>query len=166
MKFFNRFNLRKSLIAIAIVVIPAIIYVSHAQLTRPDPTQAQPTLPVSMFMVNGVSVAAEVADEPFERRQGLSYRKTLGKNAGMLFVYTAERELAFTMRYASIPLSIAFLDKSLRILEILDMEPFTDGPYPSKHKAQYALEMNQGWFAHNNVKPGDQLQPGKLDSKE
>lgn len=150
--------------AAALLLTTLGVYTSHAQYTRAETNKseplAQPTLPTEVYVVKDVRITVEIADEPTERRRGLSYRNTLEANSGMLFVYPAEQKLAFTMRHASIPLSIAFMDKNMNILEIFDMEPFTDGPYPSAHLAQFALEMNQGWFAKHKIKPGDRLRPG------
>ena len=119
--------------------------------------EAQPTLETLKFKINDVSLTAEIANDSRERLRGLSFRKSLAPNAGMLFVYAQEQKLLFTMADASIPLSIAFLDNDMNILEILPMTPHTKGPYPSAYPARFALEMNQGWFKKNNIKPGDKL---------
>jgi len=157
----RRFKSRTTQVTGIIALLLTIAYFTHTLFARDTPasdlTQAQPTLPQAALVVKGISITAEIADEAIERRQGLSHRKKLEANSGMLFVYPAEQNLVFTMRHASIPLSIAFLDKNMRILEVLEMAPFTDGPYPSKFQAQFALEMNRGWFARNKVKPGDQI---------
>ncbi len=121
----------------------------------------QPKLPVINISINDAVLEVEIAHEPRQRFHGLSMRETLPENAGMLFVYRAEDKLLFTMRGTSIPLSIAFVDKDLKINEILDMEPFEDGPFPSQHLSKFALETRQGWFSRNNIGVGDQLIPEK-----
>lgn len=134
----------------------------------PQPVAAggQPTLPQVVLEINGKKLLTEVAKTPKQRSNGLSYRVGLGADAAMLFVYTAEQPLYFTMQHAGIPLSIAFLSEDLVINEILDMKPFTRGPYPSTRPAMYALEVNQGWFEQHNIRAGDtvsysQEQPDK-----
>ncbi len=117
----------------------------------------QPTLPQVVLDINGNTLLTEVAETPEQRHKGLSFRKNLGEDAAMLFVYRAERPLFFTMQDASIPLSIAYLSKDLVINEIVDMKPFTRGPYPSAKPAMYALEVNQGWFRQHNIKVGDRV---------
>ena len=121
--------------------------------------EAQPMLETIKFKINDVHLVAEIANDSHERLRGLSFRESLEPDSGMLFVYATEKELLFTMQDASIPLSIAFIDKDMTILEILTMTPFTKGPYPSASPARFALEMNQGWFEKNNIKPGDKLEP-------
>lgn len=136
-------------------LVITVLLLSTSRLALSD---AQPTLETVEFQINDTRLTAEIADDSQKRLRGLSFRKSLALNAGMLFVYSQEQKLLFTMQDASIPLSIAFLDNEMNILEILAMTPFTKGPYPSAFPARFALEMNQGWFKQNNVKPGDKLQ--------
>lgn len=123
--------------------------------------QAQDPLETISIKINDATLIAEVADQTRERLKGLSFRKTLAPNAGMLFVYPNEKELLFTMRNTSIPLAIAFISAELEILEILSMTPFVDGPYPSDKPAKYALETNIGWFKKNSISRGDKLILGR-----
>jgi uncharacterized protein len=106
-----------------------------------------------------VEVRVEVADDLAEQAKGLMYRTTLGENRGMLFVYPDERELSFWMKDTLIPLSIAFIDSERRIIDIQDMKPLDDEPphYVSAEPAQYALEVNQGFFEKGGVKVGDRV---------
>jgi uncharacterized protein len=110
-----------------------------------------------------VEVRVEVADDLVEQAKGLMYRTTLGENRGMLFVWPDERERSFWMKNTLIPLSIAFIDSERRIIDIQDMKPLDDEPpsYVSAEPAQYALEVNQGFFEKRSVKVGDRVElPG------
>jgi uncharacterized membrane protein (UPF0127 family) len=108
-----------------------------------------------------VEVWVEIADNFIGRYIGLRNRESLPENHGMLFVYTEEDRLSFTMNDTLIPLSIAFLDSEGRIVDIQDMKPLTDGPYLSAQPAQYALEVNQGFFEEHGVEVGDRAElPG------
>lgn len=100
-------------------------------------------------------IKAEVARTEAEKGRGLMFRQKLGKNEGMLFVYEKEERLSFWMKNTPIPLSIAFLDKSGLIVDIQDMVPFSLQTRVSAFPAQYALEVNQGWFQTNEILPGD-----------
>jgi uncharacterized protein len=104
-----------------------------------------------------VKVRVEIADDVFERARGLMYRTALGENRGMLFVYDSEQQqLSFYMKNTLIPLSIAFMDSEGCIVDIQDMEPLDEetSHVPTK-PAQYALEVNQGFFEERGVKVGD-----------
>jgi uncharacterized protein len=106
-----------------------------------------------------VRVRVEVADDPAEQAKGLMDRTTLGENRGMLFVFPEERERSVWMKDTQIPLSIAFIDSEGRIVDILNMKPLDDRPphYVSSEPAQYALEVNQGFFEKRGVKVGDRV---------
>lgn len=115
----------------------------------------QPTLPAITLEINGKQLKAEVAATGQQRYMGLSFRPSLGEDEGMLFVYSEEQQLTFTMRNTLIPLSIAFISEDLVINEIHLMDVGPGQLFPSQKPAQYALEVEQGWFAANGVKPGD-----------
>lgn len=103
----------------------------------------------------------EMAESSAQISRGLMFRQNLPKNHGMLFVFRDEQIRYFWMKNTFIPLSIGFFDSDRRLLEWFDMEPVksemqTDVPtYQSQAAAQYALEVNQGWFEENDIKIGD-----------
>jgi uncharacterized membrane protein (UPF0127 family) len=107
-----------------------------------------------------VRVGVEIADNPMARYIGLRGRESMPEDQGMLFVYSAEAPRTYTMANTPIPLSIAFIDSERRIIDIQDMKPLDDEPpgYDSAEPAQYALEVNQGFFEKNGVKLGDRVE--------
>lgn len=106
-----------------------------------------------------VRVRVEIADNPLGQLMGLRGRESLPENRGMLFVHSEEKQLSFTMADTPIPLSIAFIDSEKRIIDIQDMKPLDDEPpgYDSPEPAQYALEVNRGFFDERGVKVGDRV---------
>jgi uncharacterized membrane protein (UPF0127 family) len=121
-----------------------------------------PTVTIHPSDGEEVKVRVRIADDFVERYQGLRGRRSLPENRGMLFVYTEEEEeLSYTMEDTLVPLSIAFMDSEGRIVDIKAMEPGTGGPYTNEEPAQYALEVNQGFFEENGVEVGDRAElPG------
>jgi uncharacterized membrane protein (UPF0127 family) len=105
-----------------------------------------------------VEVRVEVAESSLAQTIGLRWRRNLPEDRGMLFVYDEEREMEFTMQDTVIPLSIAFIDAEGRIVTILDMEPLEKGPYLPGEPAQYALEVNQGFYDECGVEVGDRAE--------
>ncbi len=88
------------------------------------------------------------------------YRKSLAENSGMLFYFDKPQPVGFWMKNTLIPLSIAYLDEKGEILEIYPLTPLDETPTTSRsYRVKYALEMNQGWFKKNGVKPGDRVYP-------
>lgn len=106
--------------------------------------------------INGITLKVEVAATHEERLLGLMHRKKLPENKGMLFIYPFERTIKLWMKNTSLPLSVAFLNKNKKIINIEKMEPNqTTFIYKSKDLALYAVEVNQGWFEINKISVGD-----------
>ncbi len=107
-----------------------------------------------------VVLQVEVADTPEARGRGLMHRERLADNAGMLFIFEEQHRWGFWMKNTLIPLSIAFIDRSWRIVDIQDMAVAAnprDGPftiYESRAPAQYALEVRQGLFKQKDIGVG------------
>lgn len=103
----------------------------------------------------GKRLEVDIADTDSSREKGLMYRKSMPENYGMLFVYDNEQPMSFWMKNTFIPLSIAFFDKEKKLINILDMKPLdTSKIYPSQKPAQFAIEVNQGWYTKNKVDVG------------
>ena len=125
--------------------------------TLARPAGADPLLTYPL-KIKGHSVRVEVAVTEEEKRTGLMFRRSLGENSGMIFVYENEGRWAMWMKNTYVPLSVAFIDRSGRILNIEDMQPLTEDSHQAAGPAKYALEMNQGWFARHGIGKGDKVQ--------
>lgn len=102
-------------------------------------------------------IEAELAATPAARQVGLMNRETMAPQHGMVFVFTEAARHCMWMRNTLIPLSVAFVDQTGRILNIEDMQPRTETNHCAAAPAVFALEMNLGWFAEKGIKPGDRL---------
>ncbi len=118
---------------------------------------ARAELPVVELTAGMHVIRAELADTFVTRMQGLMHREKLGQNAGMLFVFDEPGIQCMWMKNTLIPLSVAFLDDSGRIINIADMRPQTEDTHCAARPARYALEMSRGWFAERGIKPGGRL---------
>src|SRR5215472_2828007 len=107
--------------------------------------------------IKGHRLVAEVAMTVPDRTTGLMNRFSLQNDHGMLFVFDAPQPLAFWMKNTYIPLSIAYIDASGRIVNIEDMAPQTEETHQSHGPALYALEMKKGWFAQRSIAEGDHV---------
>lgn len=99
-------------------------------------------------------IEAELADTPQSRETGLMYRKTMPQQQGMLFVFEQAQPYCFWMKNTLLPLSIAFMDESGRIVNIAEMKAQSEENHCAGQPVLYALEMNQGWFEAKGIKPG------------
>ena len=76
----------------------------------------------------------------------------------MLFVYGKKTYLSYYMKNTFIPLDIAFIDEQYRIVDIQQMEPLDENSIVSAKKAQFALEVNRGFFERLGLKVSDELE--------
>lgn len=111
-----------------------------------------------VLKVRGHEIFCEIADTPDERALGLMYRKSLGKNEGMLFKYTNEEERNFHMANCNFPIAIAFTDKDGFIVSITEMTLEPNKSYSSIKPAMFAVEMNKGWFSERGIQVGDKIE--------
>lgn len=122
---------------------------------------AETALPADHYFelpLGDATVHAQLALTDDERARGLMHRKALAPDHGMLFVFPDARQRGFWMRNTSIPLDIGYFDDDGRLLEVHRMYPYDETSVPSRsHRIQFALEMNQGWFQANDIRPGVQL---------
>lgn len=121
------------------------------------PAFAEAPLPVLRVQVAGQALKVEVVTTPELLMKGLMFRKKMGKNDGMLFVYPDPGYHSMWMKNTLIPLSVAFIDGDGRILNIADMEPQTLDSHMAAGPARYAIETNRGWFAERRIKAGDKV---------
>jgi uncharacterized membrane protein (UPF0127 family) len=112
-------------------------------------------LPVMELSAGFHRIEAEVAANNPDRMQGLMERKTMPVHRGMLFVFSQEAQHCMWMKNTFLPLAVAFIDASGRILNIEEMKPQTENNHCAAKPARYALEMNAGWFAQRGIKRGD-----------
>jgi uncharacterized membrane protein (UPF0127 family) len=123
------------------------------------PTSAAPAaLSTRTLTIHGAKLTVEVAATPQTRETGLMNRFSLPQDHGMLFVFEGSEPRAFWMKNTYIPLSIAFVDSTGRILNIEDMRPRDESTHWSRGPAMFAIEVRQGWFAEKGVQPGDAVE--------
>jgi uncharacterized membrane protein (UPF0127 family) len=104
-----------------------------------------------------IKVTLELADTPSKRAQGMMGRKNLDNDRGMIFIFPRKHAQSFWMQNTYIPLDIAFLDDKGKIFQIEQMYPMNTRMTTSCQPCKYAVEMNEGWFAKNNIDVGFQM---------
>lgn len=107
-------------------------------------------------------LSLDLAENPQQHAYGLMNRTEMGTDDGMIFIFQTEKTLEFWMKDTLIDLDIAYISKDKKIVDIQTMKATTimqtNYPsYPSKKPAQYAVEMNAGWFKKNKIGVGGQL---------
>ncbi len=111
----------------------------------------------AVFIGTKINLDLEIANTDTKRKRGLMFRDQLDQNQGMLFIWPDSDSRCMWMKNTSIPLSVAYLSNSGHILEIRDLNPFSEKSVCSNQKARMALEMKQGWFQNNKIGVGQKL---------
>ncbi len=126
---------------------------------RPVHAEGRPQLqlPRTELRAGMYRIDAQVAQTFGERQTGLMHREQMPAHEGMLFVFEQPARQCFWMKNTLLPLTAAFVDDDGTIVNLADMQPQSEASHCSAKPVRYVLEMNQGWFAQKNLKPGAKL---------
>lgn len=138
--------------------------------------QSAPTseagLELKQVMIGSKAYNLELAMDDTTRFQGLSDRKSIPRDGGMLFVFPQPRQLNFVMRRCLIPIDLIYLGPGGRIVSMhqMQIEPY-DTPehqlkyYSSGWPAQFAIELRQGSIDELDLKVGQKIELPLSDLK-
>lgn len=121
-----------------------------------------PVISEEKISIESLFSKIEVVSNSQERKLGLMYRENLPYDNAMFFIWEYKKKQCMWMRNTYIPLNVAYLDSSGKILEIYDMVPLSDESVCSKKRVRYALEVNLNWFEDNTILVGDVLEISNL----
>ena len=121
-----------------------------------------PVISEEKISIESLFSKIEVVSNSQERKLGLMYRENLPYDNAMFFIWEHKKKQCMWMRNTYIPLNVAYLDSSGKILEIYDMVPLSDESVCSKKRVRYALEVNLNWFEDNTILVGDVLEISNL----
>lgn len=117
-------------------------------------------LSISRVKINRKIIKVELATSPWSHYRGLSNRKTLCSDCGMLFIFTDKQERKFVMRNMNFPLDIIFVADGRIINIAAKLPPEGANPiniYKSLAPADQVLEINGGEAEKYNFKIGDRV---------
>ena len=100
----------------------------------------------------------EIAVTDRQYSQGLMFRQSLAKNAGMLFDYKVPTSITMWMKNTFIPLDMIFIGNDGRVINVVQRAiPFSENVISSAGKARGVLEVNGGTASRLGIKPGDKI---------
>lgn len=98
----------------------------------------------------GAVIAAEIADTPDKRAQGLMFRTSLAPDQGMLFTFPDLGHWTFWMKNTKISLDMIWLDQNWKVVDVRSHVPICERPddfcprYTPNHEALAVLELRAG----------------------
>ena len=100
----------------------------------------------------------EIAVTDRQHSQGLMFRQSLAKNAGMLFDYKVPTSITMWMKNTFIPLDMIFIGNDGRVINVVQRAiPFSENVISSAGKARGVLEVNGGTASRLGIMPGDKI---------
>jgi uncharacterized protein len=133
----------------------ALAWVAVMALHAP-PSSGQRLRPTAtVTFAAGVQVQAEIVDTPETIQRGLMFRKSLGPNEGMLFVFEQAGFYPFWMKNTLIPLDILFIRADGTVVRISNAVPMSLDPLPAGEPIAAVLEIRGGRAAELGIKEGD-----------
>lgn len=121
-------------------------------------TEGKPLSTYFPIKLGNQVVQLQVAAVPAEMEMGLMYRRDLKPDQGMIFIYQRPDRMNFYMRNTPTPLDIGYFSADGVLREKYAMYPYDEKTISSRSdRIQFSVEMNQGWYDQNGVKPGAQL---------
>lgn len=105
-------------------------------------------------------IEVEVAATPTAQFKGLSWRKSLEENKGMLFVFGSPSFYAFWMKDMMFPIDIIWIAGDEIVDISRNLPPARENfmpTYTPAEPANYVLEVNAGWADRHGIKIGDKV---------
>ena len=136
-------------ISIAVAILVAVMFVVPIK-----------TVQVPRVFLGGEEIKVTVADTPDIQEQGLSGKKELKADEGMLFIFSNPGTYGFWMKDMLFPIDIIWFDSNRKIVD--EWQSARPESYPKIHAprdaSQYVLEVQAGFFASHVLKNGDILE--------
>ncbi|HAS85020.1 MAG TPA: hypothetical protein DCS23_03065 [Candidatus Yonathbacteria bacterium] len=129
----------------------AVVVVATAVLAVPTKKTNQ-----TKVLLGGEEIIVTIADTPALRQKGLSGRKGLDSNEGMLFVFPKPDFYGFWMKDMHFPIDIIWFDENYGIVDVWERANPESYPqiYIPQSESQFVLEVQANYFSNHNLKIG------------
>ncbi|MEK9183386.1 MAG: DUF192 domain-containing protein [Patescibacteria group bacterium] len=119
-------------------------------------------LPRALVKIAGQEIKVELAKTPKAQAQGLSGRKLLAADQGMLFLFSISQKRSFWMKDMNFPIDIIWIDNG----EVVDIASNLPPPavvnnppvYYPRAPVNAVLEVNAGFSEKYGLKIGDKME--------
>jgi uncharacterized protein len=144
----------------------AVILLISASRGAGGASQASDTIPRAIAP-DGHEFRLEIAATPEQQARGYMYRKRVGRDEGMLFIFPRSDFHSFWMKNCLVSLDIAWLSEDLTIVHLEQQVPACRKDpcpsYPSMSKARYVLEIASGMASKHAMRVGGKIRVTGLD---
>lgn len=143
-------------------LVAIFFFVGFLLVTRiaPAPVIERNLADIKEIKIAGQNIKVNLALTPEAQAQGLSGRKSLEKNKGMLFVFSKSDKYAFWMKDMNFSIDMIWIGENMQVIYI--KENALPSSYPETYEpsgnAKYILEVVSGFSKKNNLKIGDKVE--------
>lgn len=142
----------------SLLILVSLASVACRDTAHPQPSHMKAQTVYFPNRIGQKSVFLQLAIRAEEKAKGLMFRESLATDHGLCFVSDPPQQQSFWMRNTQIPLDLAHFDSQGVLVEIHQLYPYDESPVKSHHlEIRYSIEMNQGWFKRNQIRPGSKL---------
>jgi uncharacterized protein len=128
-------------------------------LSRPNPSK------MTQVKINDNLINVDLANTPDSRKQGLSGRKSLASDSGMLFVFDKPGVYSFWMKDMKFALDFIWI-KDKKVVDLIKQVPPPEPNqkdetlpiYQPSSQVDSVLEVNSGYVDSNGIKLGDSIE--------
>ena len=130
-------------IFLGVLITSLIIFIVWFIITPGFCCSSNFSLEKKNITINDQIISVDVASTPGQQEQGLSGRKSLEKNTGMLFVFPKPGSVGFWMKDMNFSIDMVWLDNTGKVVTIKEHatpEGYPEVFYPTT-PAQYVIEL-------------------------
>jgi hypothetical protein len=117
----------------------------------PEPPDQAQHLPTATIQVGDQALVVEVARTEAQRQKGMMFRRRLGPDEAMLFVFERAANMAFWMKNTAVDLDLAYIQADGEIVQVEHMKAYNTEQVVSREPVRYVLESPAGWFAAHKI---------------
>lgn len=104
----------------------------------------------------------EIADVPDTRAKGLMFRRSMGSNEGMVFVFPKSEDQTFYMKNTYIPLDMVFVDEYGVVVGVVEnARPLTLEIRSVGRPSRYVVELNASTARASGIVAGATIEFGR-----
>ena len=149
---------KRIIISLVSICILVVLWIILKYIPTPSP---ETFLEQKIVTIGSTPLSVEIADNDIERAKGLSGRKSLDNDAGMLFIFDHAEQYSFWMPDMYFPIDIIWINDGVivgiekNVSNIFDSE--NPGYYYPPVAVNTVLEVNAMFTEINNIKVGDKI---------
>lgn len=157
----QRLTVALMILSALVAILMAIFLIVNGKWSGLTVVQADDRGQHAVIKINQQEIKVEIASTLKQQYRGLSGRKSICADCGMLFNFSDSGVRAFVMRDMKFPLDIIFIENGIIRNIAANLEPEGNNPmriYESDGPANQVLEVNGGYCQKYNIRPGDRIQ--------